>query len=175
YNTNMDSIAKLADVSKQTVYSHFKTKDILFEASMKMKCMENQADQAIFDPSVSIEDALFQFGLRLHEMLLKPGSLNTYRNAVSNVDSHPEFAQVYLRFGPEQTTQVLQEYLEKKVGDGTIKLELSSHDTAVQLLLMFHGQSVYWRYLGVNIEQSNEQRDTYLKSCVSMFLSHLRA
>ncbi|MBW3695838.1 TetR/AcrR family transcriptional regulator [Vibrio sp. T187] len=174
YNASMDSIAKLADVSKQTVYSHFKTKDLLFEASMKMKCLENQSDQAIFDPDASIEEALFQFGLGLHQTLLKPGAQNTYRNAVSNIESHPEFAQVYLRFGPEQTTTLLEEYLERKVADGTIKLQLSSHDSAVQLLLMFHGKAVYWRYLGVDIEQTDAQRDTYLKSCVDMFLSHLR-
>jgi len=174
YGASMDSIAKLADVSKQTVYSHFKTKDILFEVCMKQKCLEYQADQAIFDPDATVEDALFEFALGFHQTLLNPGAQRTFRNAVSNIETHPEFSRTYLKFGPEQTSEILQQYLEKKVADGTLELKLSSHESAVQLLLMFHGQAVYWRYLGADFEQSETERDTYLKGCVDMFLSQTK-
>ena len=38
-NTSMDEVAKLAGVSKQTVYSHFGSKDELFVASIESRCV----------------------------------------------------------------------------------------------------------------------------------------
>ena len=51
---SMDSIAAEAGVSKQTVYSHFGSKDALFEAMVRQKCddmtgpMANSLPQASF-------------------------------------------------------------------------------------------------------------------------------
>ncbi len=42
----MDQIAKLADVSKQTVYSHFKTKDQLFETCIQYRCEQRAIDES---------------------------------------------------------------------------------------------------------------------------------
>lgn len=39
YMTSMDLIAEQAGVSKQTVYSHFKTKDDLFDTCIRAKCV----------------------------------------------------------------------------------------------------------------------------------------
>ena len=141
---------------------------------MKLRCTEYQANKAVFDLSTPIDEVLLRFGQNFHQKLLEPESLQTYRNAVSNIDSHPEFTATYVKSGPEKTTTLLANYLDEKIKDGTIKLEISSHDTAIQLLLMFHGKAVYWRYLGVDIGESEQQRDKYLKSCVDMFLTHLR-
>ncbi|WP_019612866.1 TetR/AcrR family transcriptional regulator [Psychromonas ossibalaenae] len=174
YGASMDSIAKLADVSKQTVYSHFKNKDILFETSMKYKVMEYQANKTAFDPNAPIDEALLLFGQNLQQTLLEPGALHTFRNAVSQIDTHPEFAATYLQFGPQKSMDLLAAYLDKKVKEGVIKLDCSSHESAIQLLLMFHGKTVYWRYLGADIKETEQQRDEYLKNCIDMFLSHVR-
>ena len=51
-NTSMDEVAKLAGVSKQTVYSHFGCKDDLFVASIESKCiMHGVNDEMLADPS----------------------------------------------------------------------------------------------------------------------------
>lgn len=172
YGASMDSISKLADVSKQTVYSHFKTKDALFEICMKNKVLEFQKNRVSFDLSKPIEEILFKLGVNLQQTLLQPGAINTYRNAVSQVDAHPEFAATYLEHGPNRSLERLSNYLDQKIEDGTIHLTNSSADTAIQLLLMFHGKTVYWRYLGEDIDDSQQQQEDYIKSCVDMFLSH---
>ncbi|WP_070967035.1 TetR/AcrR family transcriptional regulator [Vibrio sonorensis] len=171
YAVSMDAISKLADVSKQTIYAHFKTKDILFETCMKDKCLEYQANEGGLDVTLPIDQVLFQFARGFQEMLLKPGAQQTYRNAVANIETHPEFTETYLEYGPERTTKSLACYLQKKVDDGTIELKLSSEEAAVQLLLMFHGKAVYWNYLGCDIAQSEESKERYLRDCVEMFLA----
>jgi AcrR family transcriptional regulator len=174
YAANMESIAKLADVSKQTVYSHFKTKDILFELCMKTKCLEYQADEGMLDMNTPMDEAILQFAQGLQETLLNPGAIHTFRNAVSNIDNHPEFAATYLRFGPKQSTEVLSEYLQKKHDAGEINLDLCAEQSAIQLLLMFHGKPVYWKYLGEDLKQTKVERDIYLKSSIAMFLSFVQ-
>ncbi|MFY8300921.1 TetR/AcrR family transcriptional regulator [Pseudoalteromonas sp. SS15] len=50
--TSMDDIAKLAKVSKRTVYNHFDTKDQLFHAILfKMKDELMTTEAVVFDPS----------------------------------------------------------------------------------------------------------------------------
>lgn len=39
-HTSMDEVAKQAGVSKQTVYSHYGSKDDLFVAAIESKCVE---------------------------------------------------------------------------------------------------------------------------------------
>lgn len=171
YAASMDSIAKLADVSKQTLYAHFKKKDALFEHCMKEKVLESQVSKLVFDKNKPIEEVLFEFAIKLHTQLLKPGPVRTYRNAVSQIANHPEFSATYLKHGPERTIEAISGYLSDKVEDGTIVLNVPSEDAAIALTLMFHGKAVYWNYLGNDIQQSEEQRDKYLKSCIDMFLN----
>ncbi|WED28925.1 TetR/AcrR family transcriptional regulator [Vibrio sp. DW001] len=174
YSASMESVAKLADVSKQTVYSHFKNKDVLFETCMRDKCQEYQINKVVFDNKAPIDEVLLRFAQGFQETLLNPGALYTYRNAVSQIDTHPEFAATYLSFGPEKTNECLQDYLLEKEKEGIIKLHGSCEDAAIQLLLMLHGKVVYWRYLGADTGETEAQRVTYLKSCIDMFLSYVR-
>lgn len=174
YNASMDSIAKLADVSKQTLYAHFKKKDALYEQCMKEKVLQSQLGKVEFDLSKPMDKVLLMFAKIFHAQLLKPGAMRTYRNAVSQVETHPSFSATYLEHGPEKAVKSLAYYLNEKEKEGLIKLQLSCDDSAIQLLLMLHGKAVYWRYLGEDIQQTEEQRDLYLKSCVDMFLNHVK-
>jgi AcrR family transcriptional regulator len=175
YSASMDSIAKLADVSKQTLYAHFKNKDCLFKQCMEEKVLQYQVNKLVFDRSKPIETVLFEFGVTLHSLLLKSGPLQTYRNAVSQIENHPEFAATYLKNGPQKTLEEVASYLKDKHDDGTLNLAIPSEDATIQLILMFHGKAVYWRYLGEDIQQTEEQKGQYIKSCVDMFLNQFRA
>ena len=61
-NTSMDSVAKASGVSKQTVYSHFSSKDSLFKAAIGSKCRSYQLD------ALQIDVILQKFAMRLEEM-----------------------------------------------------------------------------------------------------------
>ncbi|GAM56698.1 transcriptional regulator, tetR family [Vibrio ishigakensis] len=171
YGVSMDSVAKLANVSKQTVYAHFKTKDILFETCIQSKCVANQIDENSFNADAPLRQALVGFGIRFQEMLMEPVVHQTFRNAVSQLETHPQLAEIYLQSGPKRTTQVLGEFLELKQQKGELKLTLSAEDSAMQLLLMFHGRAVYWGLLGGDSKESEAQRHAYIDDCVDLFLA----
>ena len=170
YGISMEAIALKAQVSKQTVYSHFKTKDELFDTCIRAKCTANQLDISLLDDQREAEDVLEDFAWRFQSMLLSDEALNTYKAAVRQSDTHPDLARVYLNAGPRNATKMLSEYLEQLVAKGELIDDLNCADAAMQFLLMCHGRVVYWAYLGQQSEESEQDRKRYLKSTVSMFL-----
>ncbi|MFA0122252.1 TetR/AcrR family transcriptional regulator, partial [Vibrio sp. 10N.261.48.A2] len=83
FKINMDQIAKAANVSKQTVYSHFKNKDELFETCMQTKCAERELSPAAFDMDAAVGDELVKFGVKFQDLLLDEQSRQTFQNAIS--------------------------------------------------------------------------------------------
>ncbi|WP_241033803.1 TetR/AcrR family transcriptional regulator [Vibrio maerlii] len=175
YATSMDNIAELAQVSKQTVYAHFKTKDELFETCVMDKCETTKAKVGLLEDTREIESVLFDFALGFQNMLLTDEALNIHRTAVSQLESHPDLAKAYLKAGPERTTQMLLDYLQHQQKQGILVAELSMEHAAVQFMLMIHGKAVYWHHLGTDIKQSVEEQRAYLKSSVELFLNGYKA
>ncbi|PSW09965.1 TetR/AcrR family transcriptional regulator [Photobacterium sanctipauli] len=175
YAISMDAIALRAQVSKQTVYSHFKTKDDLFDTCIRKKCISSQLDVSLIDDHRPADEVLYEFGWRFQNMLMSDEAKSTYKTAVSQSDSHPELAKVFLNAGPKNTTDMLAEYLAKLVEQGKLIRDLNVRDAAMQLLLMCHGRAVYWTYLGQDSGESEQERQQYLKACVDMFLRGYQA
>lgn len=173
YKINMDQIAKAANVSKQTVYSHFKNKDVLFETCMQTKCAERELSPDAFDMNATLEDELVKFGVKFQDLLLDEQSRQTFQNAVSQSSTHPEIASIYLETGPQKTTKLLADYLQAKIDTGDLTLSTSSSPiiAARQLLLMFHGKSAYWSFFGHDSGESKEERLNYTRECVALFLN----
>ncbi|MGF1687446.1 TetR/AcrR family transcriptional regulator [Photobacterium japonica] len=170
YGISMEAIAAKAQVSKQTVYAHFKTKDELFDTCIRARCIANQLDVSLTSDPRPAAEVLFDFAWRFQTMLLSDEVKNTYKTAVSQSDSHPELAAVYLHAGPECTTRNMAVYLAHLVEKGELMASLNCHHAALQLLMMFHGKSVYWANLGQDAEESDDERKAYLTACIAMFL-----
>lgn len=170
YGISMDTIAERAQVSKQTVYAHFRTKDELFDTCIRAKCTANQLDISLLDDPREPDKVLEEFAWRFQNMLLSDEALNTYKTAVRQSDTHPDLARVYVNAGPRNTTEMVAAYLGQLSARGVLQPDLNCNDAALQFLLMCHGKAVYWAYLGQDSLETEQERRAYLKSCVSMFL-----
>ncbi|GEA59882.1 TetR/AcrR family transcriptional regulator [Vibrio comitans] len=170
YGVSMDAISKAANVSKQTVYAHFKTKDLLFETCIQSKCVSNRIDENAFNTDAPLREVLLEFGIRFQNMLLDEGVQQTYRNAISQLELHPDLASLYLESGPKTTNRVLSDYLSRKIDLGELSLQGTAEEGAMQLLLLFHGKAVYWANLGEDSGETLEERAAYIESCVDLFL-----
>jgi len=170
YAISMDAIAVRAQVSKQTVYAHFKTKDDLFDTCIRAKCVANQIDGNLIDDSRTMREVLCEFAWRFQNMLMSDEAQHTYKTSVSQGDTHPELARVYLNAGPKTTTEMVAEYLQHNVAKGVITVDIDLRSAALQLLLMLHGRSVYWKYLGQDGGETDNERRQYLERCVDLFL-----
>ncbi|GAD79133.1 putative TetR family transcriptional regulator [Vibrio ezurae NBRC 102218] len=170
YRVSMDAIAKAANVSKQTVYAHFGTKDALFETCIQSKCITYRITENEFNYELSLQQMLVEFGMRFQSLLLEEGVKQTYRNAISQLESHPDLASMYLESGPKNTITTLSHYLSEKLARESLNLGIDMEDAAMQLLLLFHGRAVYFANLGEDSQESDEQREKYIRSCVELFL-----
>lgn len=170
YAVSMSSIAKQADVSKQTVYSHFKTKDELFEKCIKEKCIANKFKDDLCTDMRPIRTVLTEFAFNFQTMLLDEMAQETVKIAISQRNTHPELSRLYLQAGPKHSVDILARYLQMHVDSGALAIEIPLSEAAMQLLLMFHGQPVYYAYLGEKNQQTDEQRKSYLDHCVDTFL-----
>ncbi len=67
---NMDRISAVAEVSKRTLYRHFDSKELLFEAVLTV--IQSSIDQSVryaFVPEVSLYDQLYIITLQEAEVL----------------------------------------------------------------------------------------------------------
>ena len=171
YAVSMSAIAKQADVSKQTVYSHFKNKDELFERCIKEKCVASKFKGDLCIDTRPIRDVLREFAFSFQSMLLDDSAQETVKIAISQRKDHPQLSQIFLQAGPKNSVEILARYLQLHVDKGTLLIDVSVEEAAMQLLLMFHGQSVYYAYFGEKNKQSDSQRQCYLNNCVDIFLA----
>ncbi len=93
--TSMDQLAVDAKVSKRTVYNHFATKDLLFQAILqRMFDKLSQGSVVRFDTSLSIAQQLHQIAQDEVAMLSSDAFLRVAKIAIMQVMQRPELAQL---------------------------------------------------------------------------------
>jgi len=113
---SMDGIASAADVSKRTVYSHFKSKEDLFAETMVRMCgTKRQQMEMKIDLTEPIEKVLNNMGVTFLDMVFNPESSSMLRILVGQTDKFPELGKTFLENGPDVITELLGLYLEEQV------------------------------------------------------------
>ncbi|WP_220760082.1 MULTISPECIES: TetR/AcrR family transcriptional regulator [unclassified Shewanella] len=168
-NTSMDEVAKLAGVSKQTVYSHFGCKDDLFVASIESKCLVHGVNQELLSDPLTPEVSLALFAKHFGEVITSPEAITVFKACVSQSDSHPKISELFYSAGPKHILGLLAEYLAKvsEVGDYQFN---NPHHCAVRLCLMVFGEVRMRLDLGLDVSDLLAEREQYINDTVEMFL-----
>ncbi|WP_407333660.1 TetR/AcrR family transcriptional regulator [Enterovibrio sp. 27052020O] len=170
YGISMDVIAEHANVSKQTVYAHFSSKDHLFETCIIDKCMSAGLNWDLESDDRPGHEVLFEYGWLFQNMLLGEEARNTFHNTMRQSDTHPEIAKIFLEQGPKRNIALLSDYLSKLKNSGDLPFCEDTEAAAMQLLLMLHGRSVYWGFFGFDAGEDEATRQTYINKSVEVFL-----
>ncbi|WP_271206867.1 TetR/AcrR family transcriptional regulator [Vibrio cholerae] len=170
YTVSMDMIAKQAGVSKQTLYSHFCSKDKLFETCITEKCNHSGIDWELEADLRTPDEVLRDFCWHFHCMLVDEEVMITVKNAIKYSSSHPEIARIYLEQGPARTTNLLVSYIKQQIALGVFTKCDNPLYSATQILLMIHGRKVYWDFFGIDSGENERQQREYINSCVDLFL-----
>jgi TetR/AcrR family transcriptional regulator, mexJK operon transcriptional repressor len=167
--TSMGAIAERAEVSKQTVYSHFGSKEKVFVASVENRCMMESLEPDFFCEQRPIANMLLELAHRFHRLLMSEGGVNIVRFCESNAVTHPQLSELFYNAGPANLQHMLESYLAQKVEAGELKID-NPHFAANQLIFMVNAESPMRRRLGIEVKQSEQEIDEYLKNCVDLFL-----
>jgi TetR/AcrR family transcriptional repressor of mexJK operon len=150
--TSMDDIAKLAAVSKQTVYKHFADKerlfaDIVLATTDRIDAMVDLVADVPAD-AASLEENLTRLGRQFLTALTRPEVLQLRRLIIANADSFPELGAAWYEQGFERVLATLAATFGHLADHGLLRVDdplLAAHHFSGLLLwipvnkAMFHG------------------------------------
>jgi AcrR family transcriptional regulator len=166
FQVNMAAVASRAQVSKQTVYAHFGTKEALFHAAIDHLLAPLRAT---LEPDArELKTALLQFGAVHLDRLLDSSTAEFSRRLIGEAGRFPEAARALFVAGPDSVRRALATRLQSAAQRGEIAID--DADAAAELLLgLLHGQDIDRRRLGVEVREG-AARHRWLELAVSTFL-----
>lgn len=168
--TSMDAIAAAAGVSKQTVYSHFESKDALFRECVYGKMADYGLQAEDIPAELAAAQALTAFGRQFLELLQDPEVLNMFRLLAGECSAYPSIARVFYDAGPAQTRQSLATLLQRLADRGELVLG-DAAESASLLIAMVQGRYFLELLLSVRERIEPGELESHLARSVQRFLS----
>jgi len=167
--TSMDHIAKKADVSKQTVYSHFGNKDELFMAAIEQKCDSYHMLDISMDDLSDPKGILLTLAQRFLTMLISKEALAVHKICAFESKSYPNIAELFFKAGPERLSgkvaQLMSKFNEQKI----LKID-NPKFAAWQFLNMVKGENFVRVEFNTDKQLTEEEVEQYLEASVDLFL-----
>lgn len=168
---NMDDVARVAGVSKATLYSYFPDKRLLFTEVVRTEC-ERQAESAA--ALVEVADCprkVLRFAAeKIIEFYLSDFGLRVYRICLSESERFPELGRLFYDSGPKQVRDRLGDYL----GLATERGELTIDDpglAADQFGALCRAGLFARRAFNVDRDYCRAEADRVATSAVDMFMA----
>ncbi len=173
-NASMDEIARRANVSKATIYSHFDSKHVLFGAIIQARC-ENTPG-ALLDPADerSPEETLTVLARRFLDSAMVPGSLQLYRVVLAEAGRFPELGRVFYETGSGRLADELAAYFQRLCECGVLDLD-DPLIAAEQFIGIVLAQTHVRLMLGIGGCPTQSERDALARAAVRLFLDGARA
>lgn len=167
--TSMVEIAKQADVSKQTVYSHFGSKDELFSEAISQKC-ESSGLVDFSDLDINdVYQTLISIGQRFFVMITSKEAIAVHRICAFESRAYPQLSQLFFKAGPERLTDELSRLFDKMNSKGLLSIDNTKH-AASQFLNMMKGEA--WMRIEFNVTEQLSQQEVaqYMQDSVQFFM-----
>ncbi len=169
--TTMDDIAKQAGVTKQTVYSHYKSKDQLFTRMIDKLCQRGVSHAPIAGTKTrSFESLLLEIGLNLLTLITSKEGMAITRLVVAEAGRYPKLARLYYESGTQRIMQLLAEFLDGQNARGVIAVP-NTESAAAYFFALLKGQYFLRMTLGVPPIPSEREKKAHVKEVVAIFLA----
>jgi TetR/AcrR family transcriptional repressor of mexJK operon len=169
--TSMDDIAAAAQVSKQTIYTHFANKQELFEDLVLSNADRVEAFIAGLNVGDDIEEGLARLAREYVRFVFRPEVLRLRRLVIGEASRFPQVARAYYDRVPNRVTAAFAALFRKLTDEG--RLHASDADVAAQHFV--------WLALGVPLDRGmfisappTEDLDRIADSSVRVFLAAYR-
>jgi TetR/AcrR family transcriptional repressor of mexJK operon len=125
--TSMDEIAAIANVSKQTVYAHFQSKEALFLEMVRGMTGEagDELQEQVADPvdELPIEQFLCDFANRQLSIVMTPRLMQLRRLVIAEAERFPDLGKVLHERGPGRSIGRLAKAFASYQESGQIKVQ----------------------------------------------------
>ncbi|KTF16617.1 TetR/AcrR family transcriptional regulator [Pseudoalteromonas sp. H105] len=171
-NTSMDQIAKLAEVSKQTVYSHFKDKNNLFVETVTAHCSSSNLRKEQFDATQTLQENLLRVLTSFISLVFSPEALKVYDTCVAHKDEYPELALLFYDAAPKVVRKQVETCICHIAEAGLLNIDNPKFAT-LQLLGMTTGDWKLRHALGHAAADEIPPAE-YVADCVTRFIKMYR-
>jgi len=168
---SLEAIAAEAGVSKMTIYSHFGSKEGLFQAVVRQRTetvVGGVAGAEELDPKQP-QKALLAIGGRFLVLAREDDALGKFRSVYGVAGAQPEACQAFYKEGPERLNSELAGYLRRAHSAGTLKVR-NPLQAADLFLSMFLGSGHIRGLLMLDMPDAKEDR-ALLREAVRVFMA----
>lgn len=173
---SMDAIARVAGVSKATLYAYFPGKDALFGAMVSERCAAMLAqNRFVGDHDAPLPEALrrlIEFWLRF---LINPEVVGTYRTVLAEGARFPDLARAFFEAGPKIGLAWIGEWITEEQRRGRLRADLDPRITGAQLIALLRGELYIKVALGLMKEPSEEAITAEVDAATDLLLRALAA
>jgi len=167
--TSMDRIAATAQVSKRTVYNHFESKEILFQAITQKLCNRAmQVSEHPYDPEIAVRTQLQAIALQEISLLTSVEFLDMVKMITSESLASPELTKTNFENFQDTGLGVVK-WIKKASSDG--KLSVTDPVSAgKQFLALIEAFALWPQLYGVKPIPKKKEQQVIIDSAVEMFL-----
>jgi len=172
---SVDDIARVAGVSKATLYSYFPDKRLLFSEVARLEC-NRQAEEALQEVGQNdpIEDVLHEAADRIVRFFLSDFGQQVFRICVAESHRFPELGCRFYASGPAMVRDRLSQVLKPYVDKGVLKID--DMDLAANQFGELCKSDLFVRCLcGVSTDVTEADIKRVTDGAVEMFLARYRA
>lgn len=118
---SMGDIARVAGVSKGTLYVYFQNKEDLFAALVDSECNETAERMFVLDNNEpDVEKVLSTLGRSFIEAMVRPEHMATLRTVIAIGSKFPQISHRFFEAGPCQGIRRVGDYLRARVERGDL-------------------------------------------------------
>jgi TetR/AcrR family transcriptional repressor of mexJK operon len=167
---SVDDIARVANVSKATLYSYFPDKRLLFIAVLKEECARQAQLTFAVDDSVKPSAALLQEAKRFVRFLASPIALNMFRVVIAESQRFPEIGHEFYKSGPGRSRRRMIDYFEAAIERGELAIDVCAV-AADQFAELCKSDCFYRIMLNMNDGMTEAEMDQVATEAVTTFLA----
>ncbi len=168
--TSMDAVALKAGVSKQTVYSHFASKEELFRAVIASKVESYGFMEAVLPADLNLEQALEAIGDRFLHLILDDEVAAMFRVVIGESVSYRKIAELFYASGPDTAITAVARLLSQHMAEGRLKQDDSRY-AACLFLNMLRGHYHLQILMNIQPDLDEATRETHIRKVVGQFLT----
>ena len=174
-SVTMDEIAGMSQVSKQTVYAHFGTKDKLFVELVTAMTRE-AGDEVLAElalPETPAHVAPTLEGMLGHQLaiVLSPRLVRLRRLVISEVPRFPELARAVFEQGPRRAVTTLEALLRELNARGWVRAPDPALAAEQLNWLVMGAPTNAAMFLGDNAAPALAERQAHVRDAVATFLA----
>lgn len=169
YEVSMEALAAAADVSKQTLYNQFGSKEDLFKAIVGARGETLRAPLAHAGPERAPRDVLMDLVRQYYALAITPASAGFMRMLIAGSARFPEIGVDFYEVGPSATLKALSEWIARE--DRLGRLDAADPKLAAEhFLSLILGHMQLKGLLGLDAQPSEAELERRARFCVDTFM-----